>query len=234
MAANSPILAAQPAPSTEAGYTARFEKVVWVRGEVVNALSDAALDSACLSDANFELAVSNLSEEERVTALRFRELGADTLNETQAWNTCGNQVEQSQRLRMAWSSAASWNHALGLARQSAKLADHEEVRDGILVDKHSGEPVNSEVQLARSFVALLVDSRWSGGPFEATLLVSQNGYVTDCQVVRSSGSSFLDRRVCRRALLPRINRPAFANGRPTTSNIPLRIGVNSPSNEAVE
>jgi hypothetical protein len=205
-------------------YQARFEAVATATREMVGALADATLDSACLNTANFNRAIARLDAESREAAIRMRESGVRTLNETRAWNTCRSQREQAARLGTAMSTAQTWSVQRRRARQEAMLADTEEVEEGVLIDRTTKAPINSPA-LAHPMDASLLSEGSSGAvrTFDAQLTVSEDGLVTACNVVASSGNDRTDRAICRRAQLLLRYRPAFVDGRIAISTVNLRF-----------
>jgi hypothetical protein len=206
-------------------YQARYQAVVTATREMVSALADATLDSACLNTANFNRAIATLDAESREAAIRMRESGVRTLNETRAWNTCRSQREQAARLGTAMSTAQTWSVQRRRARQEAMLADTEEVEEGILIDRTTKAPINSVPALAHPMDANLLTEGSFGASrtFDAQLTVSEDGLVTACNVVASSGSDRTDRAICRRAQLLLRYRPAFVEGRTAESTSDLQI-----------
>lgn len=167
---------------------------------------------------------ASLDDENKAAANRMREMGSRTLEREGAANVCGRQTDHAYQLRTALSSAQTWAEVRTRARLPAMLSDSEEVRNGLLVDDDTGEPINSEIRMSPGFGATMPANGQGGRlPFVAVLTVSPNGYVTACEVESSSGNERLDSRICRQAKMPRIHRPAFVEGRPAVSTTKLRI-----------
>ncbi|MDP8993476.1 MAG: energy transducer TonB [Pseudomonadota bacterium] len=194
---------------------------------MIDALADASLNSACLSTANFNRVISGLDGDARNTAVRMRESGIRTLNDTRAWSTCRSQAEQATLLRMNMDTAQTWSLQRAQARRDALLADHEEVEDGVLVDRNTKAPINSNPVLAFpvDFSLLLEGTYGARGTFDAALTISEDGLVTACEVVSSIGNERADQAICRKAGLLMRYRPAFVNGRVATSTTHLRLRV---------
>ena len=219
MVLSSPALA-QP----NKGYAERLEAFVQATDSMIAALADATLDSACLTDANFDRLTRGLDDQSISTAIRLREAGGRTLKQEEARKVCGGQRDHAIQLRTAMSSAETWATVRDTARTSAMLVENEEHQNGILLDEESLEPINSEVVLAQSFGATIpTDLRGGRTAFDALLTVSSDGYVTGCEVQSTSGSESIDRRLCRHAMLPVIHRPAFVDGKPTPSTTHMRV-----------
>ena len=209
-------------------YRAKFDDLVTTTRLMIDALANATLDSACLTRANFDRATAALAPEAREVALRMRESGIRTLNETRAWNTCRSQSEQTTMLAADMSSAQTWSAQRVRARRDAMLADNEEVENGVLVDRLTKVPVMSDPRLAFPIdPSILLEGTYGvRGAFHAVLTISEDGLVSACNVVSSIGNEGADRTICRRAQLLLRYRPAFRDGRMTTSTTHLRIRFN--------
>ena len=209
-------------------YGAKFDDLVRTTGLMIDALANATLNSACLTRANFDRVTAALGPEERETAIRLREAGIRTLNETRAWNTCRSQAEQATMLAADMSGAQTWSAQRARVRRAALLAENEEVQDGMLVDRSTRVPVTSAPRLAFSVDSnsLLEGTYGARRDFDAELIISEDGLVSDCNIVSSIGNEGADRTICRRAQLLLRYRPAFTNGRMTTSTTHLRIRFN--------
>jgi len=207
------------------GYKSKFDGVNEATHEMISALADATLDSACLTETNFAKVTRSLDAQSRETATRMRRSGIKTLNETKAWKTCKGQAEQALKLQTDMSSAQMWATVRETAKRSARLADNEEIRDGLLVDHATEIPITSQPVLMYPVTAdTFLDSPMrTNNPFAANLTVSEQGLILSCEVVSGTGEDYIDAKICSRAKLFLRYRPAFSNGKITSSKTLLTI-----------
>jgi hypothetical protein len=216
------------AQSVAGYYQEKFTSLDKINQSMINDLANATLDSACLTKANFDIATAHLDDESKAIATQMRDSGIKTLNDTKAWKTCKSQHEQALALSTDMSGASAWSSARVGAKRSAMLAENEEIKSGILIDNNTKVPITSEPASAFPVGAdiFLEGTYGVRGSFDAVLSISEEGLVTECDVVSSIGNDGADRTICRKAQMLLRYRPAFADGRIVRSTTHLRIKVN--------